>query len=341
MAVIPKYLEDGRQLGDVLADAAFLAIHEQPGLRKEIQGLVMNKSIKTFRTSSPALEQLVQSIRFPEFMDTGLMDISERFFQKYTFEIMGILGLYSLPYCYAAAEGAKVLGFSKTIMENPQKRLDETGQFVFHVNDKNSFSDEGMGFVSIMKVRLMHAAIRYYSKKHITYETPINQEDMAGTNLAFSLINLRGLRKIGIEPSKTESEAWIHRWNVIGSMLGINQQYLPDSIHAASRMERNIRNHQFKSSDEGKKLTRSLIDLLKSQEGFRFINPEQLMYDLMGNQVAKILGLRKSRIRPSLELNALQFRNFFQEFSSINYEKIVQLMKRNSSQDETAIFHIP
>jgi len=125
----------------------------------------------------------------------------QKFFSRHSSDILLLLGFLSLPYCYAAAEGSEVLIRSKRIIEEPETRLAETAQFVFDVTAPNAFAKDGSGLASILKVRLMHAAIRYYIQQSGSWSAdfapPINQEDMAGTHLSFSLIPARGLRKPG------------------------------------------------------------------------------------------------------------------------------------------------
>ena len=100
-----------------------------------------------------------------------------------------MLACLALPYCYAGADGAKVLAKSQRIQNDTLKRLEETGEFIFTVMQEKNWHN-GKAFRKILKVRLMHAAIRFFSEFHGTWNTawgkPVNQEDMAGTNGAFS-----------------------------------------------------------------------------------------------------------------------------------------------------------
>ena len=103
---------------------------------------------------------------------------------------MLLLGFLSLPYCYAAANGAEVLVRSERIVNEPEKRLSETAQFVFDVMAKDAFEPHGQGLSTILKIRLMHAAVRWYIEQSDNWNkkllgVPVNQEDMAGTNLSF------------------------------------------------------------------------------------------------------------------------------------------------------------
>ena len=66
-------------------------------------------------------------------------------------------------------------------MSKPEKRLTETAEFVFDRlgRSRKLCTPSGKGFISIAKVRLMHAAIRYHllnsDKWNTDLGTPGNQ----------------------------------------------------------------------------------------------------------------------------------------------------------------------
>ncbi len=110
-----------------------------------------------------------------------------------------LLGTYSLPYCYAGANGAQVLWISERIKNNTFQRLEETGAFVFGIMQESDWHN-GSNFQRIAKIRLLHAAVRWFTlhsgRWNDAWGYPICQEDMAATNLSFSYIAIQGLPKI-------------------------------------------------------------------------------------------------------------------------------------------------
>lgn len=226
-------------------------------------------------------------------------------FGKYAQELLATLGFLSLPYCYAAADGAQVLYKSKRIRQSPEKRLLETAAFVFDVSEVNAFSNEGKGIVSAGKVRLMHAAIRYHITKSgqwpASLGTPINQEDMAGTNLAFSLISIRGLRKLGYQVTVEEAWSFIDMWNTIGRFLGVSDTLLPSDTREAFNLDKAIAKRNFRKSKEGVALTKALHDYMRtsfSETGP--IDPAAITAYLVGDQVAPMLGLKTGAVLPRI-----------------------------------------
>ncbi len=272
---------------------------------------------------------------FPGWADRRKMAEGSEFFSKYSQQILLILGLYSLPYCYAAAHGAEVLQITKRITDDPGKRFLETSEFLLDVMAPNAFEGRGKGIRSAQKVRLIHAIARHYVNKSDKWNgewgVPVNQEDMAGTNMAFSLIALRGLRKMGINVSSSEASAYMHLWNVIGYILGVEEILLPDTSKEAYLLDRLISKRMFKSSDAGTELTTSLISYIKSSspaalpEGF----VEAYMRYFLGDEVADLLNIPTGNNPSSLftSLESLNRINNMFGFNKGNYYQTQHLVK--------------
>lgn len=297
-----------RQKGDDLADSVVRNLFEigyNPMIEKDYNAYQFNA--QPIPASFPkVLGQYFETLKHnsaqiaPEVWTAG-----HGFFSRYASELLAMLGFLSLPYCYAAADGAQVLYRSKRIRESPEKRLLETAAFVFDVSDKMAFTGQGKGIISIGKVRLMHAAIRYHILRSGHWPealgTPINQEDMAGTNLAFSLISVRGIRKLGYQISTDESWAFIDMWNKIGLLLGVDESLLPGNSRQAYNLEKAIARRNFRKSEAGIALTAALHEYMRS--GFSatgFVDPAMVTAFLVGEDVAPMIGLKSGDLLPRL-----------------------------------------
>jgi len=239
------------------------------------------------------------------------------FFWKHETEIALLLGCYSLPYCYAAANGAQVLWLTERIKKDTYKRLEETGEFVFEIMQERDWRN-GRNLIKVLKIRLMHAVVRYFTSHHAQWNTawglPINQEDMAGTNLAFSYIVIRGLRKMNVKTSIEEEESYLHFWDIIGYLLGVNERLLPVDLREAYHLDRAIYRRQFKPSAAGKGLTQALTKVLQNQVPAKQLQnfPIAQMRFLLGKEVADLLGvpevpLEDIVVRTTTQLPFLQF----------------------------------
>jgi hypothetical protein len=160
----------------------------------------------------------------------------------------------------------------------------------------------------------MHAAIRHLVKKYPNwkqpeYGLPVNQEDMAGTLMAFSWISLDGLRKIGVELTQAEWDAYLHCWQIVGHQLGIRDDMIPADNGAAEALCQAIARRQFGACEEGQAMTKALIESIQYQlPGDVFDDaPGLLMRYFLGAEHAGMIGvapalLEKSGLRSLLTL---------------------------------------
>jgi len=286
-----------RQIADPLADQIVAHFFSQ-GRAPEFAQLMAGAHQADWPAEVPAF--LAQTAQLPPWADPELMARGCRFFEQRTQAIMSLLGFLSLPYCYAAADGAQVLYRSGRIVADTQRRLAETAQFVLEVTDPLAFGPGGEGFVAVRKVRLMHAAVRYHIGQSGRWDAglgqPINQEDMAGTNLAFSFIVIRGLRKVGIAVDHQDALAYLHLWKVVGWLMGVQTDLLPDDERAAATLDQLIASRHFRKSAVGTELTAALIQAIN--ETFRDLPQGRLpgfvpayFRFLLGDRVADLLGI--------------------------------------------------
>ncbi|MEK0441699.1 MAG: hypothetical protein RL403_677 [Bacteroidota bacterium] len=190
--------------------------------------------------------------------------ISQQFFGKKGGIYLGMLGCYSLPYCYAFAHGAEVLVRSTRIIHQIGERLGETTQFVLALFRPKAFSAQDEAFLICAKVRLIHSFSRFFIRTYVkdwdpSFGKPINQEDLLGTNLAFSHIVLRGLTKMGIPPSLEEHVALLSYWKYIGELLGVDTRAWPENPKEAFELDKLIRKRQLNTSDAGIHLLHALL----------------------------------------------------------------------------------
>jgi hypothetical protein len=285
-----------RQTGDVLADTVITQLNEQYGIAS------IREMFAWLNTSEPTskyevVNQFIADNSFmPDFAKNTLMEQGMSFFQKNQDKIGIMLACLSLPYCYAGADGAKVLAMSQRIQTDTLKRLEETGEFIQTVTEPKNWQNK-QAIHKILKVRLMHAAIRFFTEYHGQWNTawgkPVNQEDMAGTNGAFSYIVIRGMRKTADIPSDDDAEAYLHLWNVISVIMGVDKVLISNNLREAFVLDKVIAKRQFRASVEGQALTKALLTTLEKFVENPLLKsfPAAQMRYLMGDEVADILGL--------------------------------------------------
>ncbi|MCI0670609.1 MAG: DUF2236 domain-containing protein, partial [Myxococcaceae bacterium] len=122
---------------------------------------------------------------------------------------------------------------------------------------------------------------------------PINQEDLAGTLMTFCAVPLDALPRLGVEVSAEEAEAWVHTWNVVGSLMGVREELLPRDRADAEALMDAIRDRQWAPSSDGRFLVQPLLRMMQDYlPGSVFDGvPVVLVRHLAGDHCADLLGL--------------------------------------------------
>lgn len=294
------HLDQMRQTGDPEADQLVDLLNRtygRDGFRKVQPWLTSFTKINEAAPLPELEEWISQRTGLPPWVNNKQLRIAEALYQKHPLDLLIMLGCYSLPYCYAAADGARVLYYTERLRKDTYNRLVETGQFVALVTSPGALENERIR-KHVVKVRVLHAFARWYLLNHIGWNPawglPANQEDTAGTNLAFSLIALRGLRRVNIPVSKAQADAYLHLWNVVAWLLGCHQSLLAPSFKEAWLLDQAIAKRHFKPSQEGHELAEALIDSMvgsSADEKVRKLAPA-LMHYFLGPDLVKLLDLK-------------------------------------------------
>lgn len=250
-----------------------------------------------------ALQNYFKDDSLPTWADPKLIRKGEAFFNRLGPACVLSLVMKALPECYAGAHGAEVLYRTGRLNEkrgHPEalaRRIAETAQFILDVMAPGGLIDGGIGVTSAKKVRLIHAAIRHYlegdSWDSETYGAPINQEDLAGTMLAFSVATIRGLEKLGFPMHRDERDAYYHAWLVAGHYVGVCDELLPLKYDDGAALWDRIGERQYAPSEAGQVLTAALLEFLTHylptapDEKF----PRYLLRYLTGDRIADMLGV--------------------------------------------------
>lgn len=254
-----------REQTDPLADEAVVALVNYPELV-----ILMNSWTEIPKDLPQNLPvALINYLSFYQKMESSapseLLKKGQDFFEEKGDLYLAMLGFYSLPYCYAFADGAQVLVRSRRILDQIGERLGETGSFLLELFRPGAFQGAKQAFLVCAKVRLIHAFSRYFIRMHArdwdpAFGQPINQEDLIGTNLAFSLMVLRGFRKMGVKLTEEETSTVLSYWHWVGQLMGLDVDYWPTNSKEAFELERLIRKRHLNYSKAGETLTRALID---------------------------------------------------------------------------------
>lgn len=294
-------LDSMRHIGDPPADnvvTELFATGNIAPVNSLMKNLVLNEFPVPEDLPAAVRDYLAKTDALPNWAQPALIQAGEQLFWRYGPQLIVILNAYSLPFCYLAKNGVQVLALTTRLLTNPTRRIVETAQLLVDVMQPGGLTtDQGRGRRSIQKVRLMHAAIRKLAPMTPSwtaqYGLPVNQEDLAGTLMAFSWVSLDGLQKLGIDVPAADREAYLHCWRVVGYLLGIREELLTKDIPSAEGLSMTIARRQFASCAEGEEMTKALTGMLASivpGDVFRHV-PEFLIRYFLGMRWAAWLGI--------------------------------------------------
>ncbi|WP_369167301.1 oxygenase MpaB family protein [Streptomyces sp. R28] len=269
-----------RQVGDELADATVATLFERGEVGK------FNALMRYVSTAGAPLpnglpevarEYLEATSAPPSWVDWGEMEKARLFFIDNNVHISTALSFASMPACYVVPHVARLLSATHSL-KYPSKRMAETGQFTVYLMQPGAFEAGSRFIPAAQKVRLLHASIRHHLGRENQWDTealgvPICQEDMIGGQMFFSLLVLDSLHRLGIHMSTEGAQAYFYAWRVVGAMLGVDQDAVPQDLQQARQFLDLYMIRHMGPSEEGAHLMRQLIDLYEEVVPGTFFDP--------------------------------------------------------------------
>lgn len=265
---------------------------------------------------------------------------------------LSVMSLFcaSLPDCYIQPKASAVLQISGQLTTNTDYRIRSTAAMVFPVMLRGGLTTpEGLGIAQTLKVRLIHATIRNLMlhgapeamvnavvqplatsgakasqpSMHGAFLAngwnvardglPNNQEQLVFTLLTFHFVFLRAMRTLGIGLRAEDEEAYLHCWNVVGSLLGIEPKWMPFTYADAERLFLEIQTQCVADTvypggtDARPALGGALMGYMSDSIPFKLLKPFPALFTryLCGGVVADALGISKQQSLVSRTLFAI------------------------------------
>ena len=319
MRYTDEVMEALRGVGDPLLDPIMEQLVAGKGLaavNEALRSAVTNANAAPESLPADLRAWLTREARLPSGTDRARLERASAFFVDHAVSLSAILGLASLPECYAAKKGVKALhatdqmGYSGT-----EKRVSETSQFLLHVMIPGGLLDHGTGIATLIKVRLMHSASRLLIQGK-DWDTerdglPVNQEDLIGTLTTFGCTPLLHITKLGVTVSDEEREDFWYFWRIAGQILGIDVDAMPVDFAEAQLFFTRVQERHCGKSNEGIELTKALLTfytgIVPGASVFPGLVPGVVRY-LAGDAVSDALEVPHTRWKGILEGNRLVFR---------------------------------
>jgi len=201
----------------------------------------------------------------PDWVDTDLLERGAEASHLTGLTGMRVLRDAALMAGYQASAINKTLVLTGSLSRGPQRRLAETTRWWIDCTGSAGMTRFGAGFKSTLHVRLVHALIRQRVERMPewdadTWGLPVNQTDMAATQLGFSVIFLLGSRALGVPLTPGDGRALMHLWRYIGWLMGVDECWLPETENEGRTLLYQILLSQAPPDESSRELGRALMD---------------------------------------------------------------------------------
>jgi hypothetical protein len=266
----------------------------------------------------------------PDWTHMQDVELAEQAFMDYGPLSCTLLFCASLPQCYVLPQLADVLHAAGQLEAHTEHRIRQTAAMIFPVMLRGGLTQpEGGGVAQVLKVRLIHATIRHlilhgppeHSERRVPpgpaadarsasmhrallalgwdverEGLPCNQLELAYTLLTFGYVFVQGLRTLRIPLARAQEEAVLHAWNVVGAVLGIRPELMPQDMAQAAAMfdgiQAQVRAHP-PARDVRPGLGRALVAAMERSIGVPVLRqlPVPLACWLVGRDTARAIGM--------------------------------------------------
>ena len=194
----------------------------------------------------------------------------QAFFEANAWMVNFAFLMAALPLSYCGADGARLLQLTGQLDQKPKRRVFETALLLLELAQPGSLAVGQPGYLTIRRLRLLHGVVRRTVQDHPLppgASGPINQLDLLGMVWNFALTPLDVCAAMGVKVRGDERQGWLHLWNLVGDLLGI-QHPDGDALFPMDEPEARacfaaVKARQFEASPEGVKLTASLSKMVK------------------------------------------------------------------------------
>jgi hypothetical protein len=146
-------------------------------------------------------------------------------------------------------------------------RISKTAKLGYDIGSVNAYLPEGEMIVTAVKTRLVHAAVRHllpqspYWTQVADEDIPISQADIMVTWHSLPTTVMRKLNDWKVPIPENESSAFLHSWQVGAHMLGVKDEYIPNSWAQANSQAGQVLDPILRATPEGIKLADILLNL--------------------------------------------------------------------------------
>ncbi|MFD0683451.1 oxygenase MpaB family protein [Actinomadura fibrosa] len=238
--------------------------------------------------------------QLPSWADQGKLATAVNFNEKRGLYLGVTYGFASGMMSTAIPKEARAVYYSKGGADM-KDRITKTAKLGYDIGTSNAYKADGEMIVTCVKTRLAHAGVRHllpkspYWTKVADEKIPISQADMMVTWHSLPTTVMQNLVKWKVPIPDDESVAFLHSWQVAAHMLGIKDEYIPNSWSEANSQAAQVLTPILAPTPEGIKLADILLNLGSFLDGGLLTKPilGSLTRYVLGDEIATWLKIPK------------------------------------------------
>lgn len=250
---------------DPVADDVVTLLSAQPELRAVFEE-VLTRGRAPYEALPEALDRFFGHLeQVPAWVDWSRIDRAGDLFFRTGLAGGIVLGAKSLCQGYCSPGGNKPLVMTGRLDSDAiGMRLAETGRYVAETCKSGGLRRFGQGLIIAARVRLIHAFVRRLLVdserwKNDAWGAPVNQHDMLGTGILFSLSFIDGVRDFGFDVSAREVDDYLHLWRYASHIMGLEEQLQPQNEAACRALADVILLTQGRPDGDSRRLVDALV----------------------------------------------------------------------------------
>ncbi|WP_280339263.1 oxygenase MpaB family protein [Nocardia neocaledoniensis] len=204
--------------------------------------------------------------RLPHWTEPAKLDTAIQFNKKRGLYLGVLYGFASGMMSTVIPKEARAVYYSKG-GHDLKDRISKTAKLGYDIGSNNAYGPDGEMVVTCVKTRLVHAAVRHLLPQsphwvHSAEENiPISQNDIMVTWHSLPTTVMKHLTAWKVPIPAHESAAFLHSWQVAAHLLGVRDEYIPNSWASANSQAAQVLDPIIAATPEGAKLADRLLGL--------------------------------------------------------------------------------
>jgi endo-cleaving rubber dioxygenase len=247
--------------------ASLLDRGDVPRVNQLLRGWTTNAQALPAGLPADVRAYIEEARKLPSWADQAKLDKATAFYKKRGLYLGLTYGFGSGMMSTAIPNEARAVYYSKGGADM-RDRITKTAKLGHDIGDLNAYKPDGDMIVTAVKTRMTHAAVRHLLPQSPQWPVvngqkpiPISQADIMVTWHSLATFANKTLVKWKLNIPQAEFDAYLHLWQVTAHMLGVKDEYIPNSWAEAGAQSAQVLDPILQATPEGVELADILLEL--------------------------------------------------------------------------------